>query len=164
MRTRYSNTCLLRLRAGANAAAVFVLLVAGMMTGPASAAGDASVDANGNDGPSVQFLYDVVPLLTRLQCNSGGCHGKATGQNGFRLSLLGFEPDLDHTALVSEARGRRLFPAVPNRSLLLTKATGVVPHGGGRRLDVGSDDYRMLHNWIAAGAPQRDRWALAQRT
>ena len=103
--------------------------------------------------PPVQFLNDVVPLLTRLQCNSGGCHGKATGQNGFKLSLLGFEPDLDYAALVSEARGRRLFPGDPNQSLLLTKATGVVPHGGGRRLDVDSDDYRMLRDWIAAGAP-----------
>jgi hypothetical protein len=128
-----------------------VLLVAISVTGPASAADDAPVGAN--VAPPVQFLNDVVPLLTRLQCNSGGCHGKATGQNGFKLSLLGFEPDLDYAALVSEARGRRLFPGDPNQSLLLTKATGVVPHGGGRRLDVDSDDYRMLRDWIAAGAP-----------
>ena len=75
----------------------------------------------------VYFNTDVVPLLTRLGCNSGGCHGKATGQNGFKLSLLGFEPDLDYEAIVQEARGRRLFPAAPAQSLLLLKATGTSP-------------------------------------
>jgi len=106
----------------------------------------------------VHFQTDIVPILTRLGCNGGGCHGKATGQNGFRLSLLGFEPDLDYLSLVQEARGRRLFPAEPSRSLLLMKATGQTPHGGGRRLDETSEDYRLLHAWIAQGAkgPQAD--------
>ena len=63
-----------------------------------------------------EFLSDVVPLLTKLGCNSGGCHGKATGQNGFKLSLLGFEPDQDYEAIVQEARGRRLFPAAPSEA------------------------------------------------
>jgi hypothetical protein len=101
----------------------------------------------------VYFHTDVVPVLTKLGCNSGGCHGKATGQNGFKLSLLGYEPDLDFEALVQEARGRRVFPAVPERSLLLLKATGTVAHGGGKRLDVGSEDYRTLLRWIEMGAP-----------
>src|SRR3954462_5553269 len=83
----------------------------------------------------VYFNTDVVPLLTKLGCNSGGCHGKATGQNGFRLSLLGFEPEHDYEAIAREARGRRLSPADPRRSLILLKATGAVAHGGGKRLE-----------------------------
>ncbi len=70
----------------------------------------------------VSFRNQVVPIFTKLGCNSGGCHGKATGQNGFKLSLLGFDPDFDFAAVVKEARGRRVFPAAPERSLLLLKA------------------------------------------
>src|SRR3989440_10222017 len=84
----------------------------------------------------INFANQIVPIFTKLGCNSGGCHGKASGQNGFKLSLLGFEPDVDYTALVKEARGRRLFPAAPDQSLLLTKASGSVPHGGGKQLDL----------------------------
>ena len=90
-----------------------------------------------------QFVTDVVPVLTKLGCNSGGCHGKATGQNGFKLSLLGFEPQVDYQALVKEARGRRLFFSDASRSLLLQKATGRVPHGGGKRLATDSHDYQV---------------------
>lgn len=100
----------------------------------------------------IRFVTEVVPILTRLSCNSGGCHGKAAGQNGFRLSLLGFEPEFDYEAIVHEGRGRRIFPAAPDSSLLLLKATGRVPHGGGRRLEIGTDDYAILRSWIAAGA------------
>jgi hypothetical protein len=101
----------------------------------------------------VYFNTDVVPLLTKLGCNSGGCHGKAEGQNGFALSLLGFEPGQDHEAIVQEARGRRLLPSSPESSLFLLKATGVVAHGGGKRVSVGSEDYRTLLRWIEHGAP-----------
>ena len=86
----------------------------------------------------VNFANQVVPIFTKLGCNSGGCHGKASGQNGFKLSLLGFEPQEDYEHLVKEGRGRRLFPAAPERSLLLLKATGAVPHGGGTRLEADS--------------------------
>jgi hypothetical protein len=99
------------------------------------------------------FETDVVPLLTRHGCNGGGCHGKSTGQNGFRLSLLGYEPAFDHESLTREARGRRLFLAAPRRSLLLLKATGALPHGGGARFAVDSPDYLTLERWIASGAP-----------
>lgn len=99
----------------------------------------------------VRFGTDVVPILTKLGCNSGGCHGKATGQNGFRLSLLGFEPDQDYESLVTEGRGRRLSQAVPDGSLLLLKATSRVPHGGGRRMDESSEEYLLLRDWIAQG-------------
>ena len=109
--------------------------------------------AQSTNTPNVRFGTDVVPILTKLGCNGGGCHGKATGQNGFKLSLLGFEPAEDHEHLVKEARGRRLFPAAPDRSLLLQKATAALPHGGGKRLETSSDDYRLLLRWIAQGMP-----------
>ena len=76
-------------------------------------------------GPTARstFERDVMPILTRAGCNAGACHGKARGQNGFQLSLLfGFDADSDHAAIASEARGRRVFPAAPDRSLLLLKA------------------------------------------
>lgn len=104
----------------------------------------------------VQFLTDVVPLLTKLSCNSGGCHGKSTGQNGFKISLLGFDPELDYSAISLESRGRRIFPADPDQSLLLLKAIGRVPHGGGKQLEYDSFDYQVLRTWIQQGAPGPD--------
>ncbi|QDU18535.1 DUF1549 domain-containing protein [Urbifossiella limnaea] len=101
----------------------------------------------------LNFTNQVVPIFTRLGCNSGGCHGKIAGQNGFRLSLLGFEPDLDYMTLVKEGRGRRLFPANPDASLFLTKATGRSPHGGGKKMEPESDEYKVVRRWIAAGMP-----------
>lgn len=101
----------------------------------------------------VSFVNDAVPVLTKAGCNAGGCHAKAgNGQNGFRLSLLGFEPKEDYEHLVKEARGRRLFPGDPKNSLLLLKASGKVPHGGGMRLSDTSEGYKILLNWIAQGA------------
>ncbi|MAR11422.1 MAG: S-layer protein [Blastopirellula sp.] len=103
------------------------------------------------DDPRIRFSTDVVPVLTKLGCNSGGCHGKATGQNGFRLSLLGFEPEFDHQMIVKAARGRRIALAAPERSLLLLKATNQVPHGGGRRTSNHDAEYQVLRRWIAEG-------------
>ncbi|MDA1165945.1 MAG: DUF1553 domain-containing protein [Planctomycetota bacterium] len=124
-----------------------VILSAGVSASVANGAPESSTES------SPSFLVDVVPILTRYGCNGGGCHGKATGQNGFRLSLLGFEPDFDHVALLREGRGRRVFPGSPDSSLLLSKAAGQVPHGGGTRIQIGSEDYRVLRDWIQAGAP-----------
>lgn len=104
------------------------------------------------DAP-LHFANDIVPILTRFGCNAGGCHGKSGGQNGFSLSLLGFEPDEDFEFIVKENRGRRLFPASPARSLLVQKATGQVPHGGGRKIDPDSPFDRILIRWIEQGAP-----------
>ena len=101
----------------------------------------------------INFPNQIVPIFTKASCNSGGCHGKASGQNGFKLSLLGFEPAEDYEHLVKEARGRRLFPAAPENSLLMLKGAGITPHGGGKRLDVDSDDYRLLVRWVAQGMP-----------
>jgi hypothetical protein len=101
----------------------------------------------------INFPNQIVPIFTKTGCNGGGCHGKSAGQNGFRLSLLGFEPTEDYEHLVKEARARRLFPAAPERSLLLLKGTATLPHGGGKRLDPDSDDYRLLIRWMAQGMP-----------
>ncbi|HET6881526.1 MAG TPA: DUF1549 and DUF1553 domain-containing protein [Pirellulales bacterium] len=103
---------------------------------------------------TVSFRNEIVPLLTKAGCNAGVCHAKAgNGQNGFQLSLLGFEPLDDYEQLVKKARGRRLSFASPDHSLLLLKASAQVPHGGGRRLDPSSEGYALLREWIAQGAP-----------
>ena len=102
----------------------------------------------------VTFERDIQPILTRTGCNAGACHGKARGQNGFALSLLGFDPGFDFNAIVKEARGRRLFPSDVDNSLLLRKASGTDPHGGGKRLPVGSPAYDLVKRWIAAGTPR----------
>src|SRR5262249_25740095 len=102
---------------------------------------------------ALNFENDIVPVLSKLGCNSSACHGKAEGQNGFKLSVFGFDPAADHAAVTWEGRGRRVFPAAPEQSLVLTKMTGAVPHGGGVRSSVESEDYRLIRDWIAAGTP-----------
>lgn len=106
---------------------------------------------NSGNEAAVHFQGSIVPIFTKLGCNGGGCHGKAAGQNGFKLSLLGFEPSEDYEHLVRESRGRRLTPAAPERSLLLLKATNTSPHGGGQRLQHDSHEYRILRRWIEQG-------------
>ena len=108
---------------------------------------------NFTDQLPINFKNQIVPVFTKLGCNSGGCHGKASGQNGFKLSLLGFYPDEDYEFLVKEARGRRIFPPAPEKSLLLTKPIGESPHGGGKRMEPGSDEYRLVYRWIEQGMP-----------
>ena len=111
------------------------------------------VEARGIDDPvPVSFQYEVSPILTKSGCNSSGCHGKAEGQNGFRLSVFGFDAAADHAALAKEARGRRVNPAAPDRSLLLLKGTGRMPHGGGQKIDPHGYRHQRLHRWIAEGA------------
>jgi hypothetical protein len=99
----------------------------------------------------ISFRTQIIPILTKASCNSGGCHGKAEGQAGFKLSVFGFDPVADHQAITMEARGRRTFPAVPDQSLLLRKAAGLVPHGGGRKVQPDGLPYRRLLRWIVEG-------------
>ncbi len=103
--------------------------------------------------PAIHFENDVLPVLGRYGCNTSGCHGKAEGQGGFKLSVFASDPGADFAALTKEGRGRRVLPTAPDESLLLRKASGRVAHGGGTKLPAGNDDYRVLRAWIAAGTP-----------
>ncbi|HEX5103511.1 MAG TPA: DUF1549 and DUF1553 domain-containing protein [Pirellulaceae bacterium] len=105
------------------------------------------------DERRLNFENDIVPILSRYGCNASGCHGKAEGQNGFKLSVFGFDPRADHRALTVEGRGRRVFPAAPEKSLLLLKASGGMPHGGGVRIPPERPEYATLQRWIAQGMP-----------
>ena len=103
----------------------------------------------------VDFENDLQPIFTRFGCNSGPCHGKARGQGGFQLSLLGFDGQQDYDAIAKEGRGRRVFPGAPENSLLIAKPAGKTPHGGGKRLDVDSPEYQTLLNWVRQGMPRK---------
>lgn len=109
----------------------------------------------GEPAASVDFENDLQPIFTRFGCTSGPCHGKARGQGGFQLSLLGFDSDFDFDAIAKENRGRRVFPGAPEKSLLLLKPTAEAPHGGGKRLEKGSPEYQMILQWIREGMPRK---------
>ena len=102
------------------------------------------------------FENDIIPILSKYGCNSSGCHGKAEGQNGFKLSVFGFDAQADYDALVKQGRGRRTFPAAANHSLLLAKASGLMPHGGGVRITKNSREFHVLRAWVTAGVPFGD--------
>ena len=115
-----------------------------------------AIGGESNGGPQrITFELDVMPVLTAAGCNQGACHGKSRGQNGFQLSLLGFDADFDYARIAKDARGRRVFPAAAAQSLLLRKAAAQLPHGGGERLAAGSDDYELVRRWIEQGMPRR---------
>jgi hypothetical protein len=99
------------------------------------------------------FVNDVEPILTRLGCNQGACHGKNAGQNGFRLSLRGYAPELDYGWITREYQARRINPTAPEQSLLLAKPSGQAPHEGGVLMKPGGREYQTLLSWIRAGAP-----------
>lgn len=105
------------------------------------------------DEPAPSFLTDVMPVLSRSGCNTGSCHGSADGQNGFRLSLRGYDAVFDHGSLTDDLGARRFDRVAPERSLFLTKPTGRVPHVGGQALDPDSEDYALLLAWTESNAP-----------
>ncbi len=92
----------------------------------------------------VSFRLDVMPVFFRAGCNSGGCHGAARGKDGFHLGLFGYDPAGDYFRLTQQIVGRRIDLAMPEQSLLLLKATGMVPHSGGRRFKADSEYYKTL--------------------
>src|SRR5436190_19506957 len=96
--------------------------------------------------PKVTFLRDVAPILNKVGCTSGPCHGAAKGKNGFKLSLRGYDPQFDYEALLYGLSGRRFSRADLARSLMLAKPTQQVAHGGGLRFDIGSDYYKTIYN------------------
>ena len=116
--------------------------------------GKAEVSVAGMDKPFVwSFRNHVQSVLAKAGCNSGACHGALAGKKGLKLSLRGFDAERDHNTLTRQARGRRVDLADPGRSLVLTKPTTAIAHGGGERFPVDSPEYRVLADWIAAGAP-----------
>ncbi len=135
------------------AAALFVAFLGGAIES-VPAWGAALDTATKAAAAELKFELDVMPILTVAGCNSGPCHGKSRGQNGFQLSLLGFDAEFDFNAIVKQARGRRVRPSSPDESLLLLKAAGLVPHGGGVRLEPDGANYATVKRWIAAGMPQ----------
>ena len=102
---------------------------------------------------AVSFRNHVIPVLTKMGCNSGACHGAAAGKNGFSLTLRGYDPAADYDAIARQAGGRRVNRLEPARSLLLLKPTEVVPHLGGRKFEPGSAAYEVLARWVASGLP-----------
>ncbi|MSU33708.1 MAG: DUF1553 domain-containing protein [Pedosphaera sp.] len=103
------------------------------------------------DNAGASFVRDVLPALSRAGCNAGACHAKPEGQNGFKLSVFSYDPKADHAKIVRDVRGRRVFPAAPEHSLLLQKPTATLPHEGGRRFEPGSETYQLLVRWIREG-------------
>jgi hypothetical protein len=103
------------------------------------------------DTPS--FRNDVIPILTKIGCNSGACHGALAGKGGLKLSLRGYAPGDDHFVLTRQVRGRRVNLQEPAKSLMLLKPTLAIPHGGGQKIEVASPEYKILAEWIASGAP-----------
>ena len=99
----------------------------------------------------VSFVRDVMPLMSRIGCNAGTCHGAKEGKNGFKLSLRGYDPFFDHQALTDDLEGRRFNRAAPDRSLMLLKPSGGVPHVGGVLMQPNDRSYHLLRDWIAAG-------------
>jgi Protein of unknown function (DUF1553)/Protein of unknown function (DUF1549) len=97
------------------------------------------------------FRNHVIPVFTRLGCNSGACHGSAAGKGGFKLTLRGYDPEVDYNTLTRQSLGRRTNKIEPARSLLLLKPTMTIGHGGGKRLEVGSIEYKVVSEWIAGG-------------
>jgi hypothetical protein len=129
-------------------------VILGLLGGMTAMAGLGPSALGSGERSSVTFERDVEPILTRAGCNAGACHGKARGQNGFALSLLGFDPAHDYEAIAKDAGGRRVSRLRPAESLLLGKAAARLPHGGGLRLAPGTSGYETVLRWIAAGMPR----------
>jgi hypothetical protein len=119
-----------------------------------SLATSAVIAAKGTAQPvSYSFANDVVPVLARLGCSSGSCHGANSGKGGLKLSLRGYAPELDYLWITRQYSGRRISREAPERSLLLRKPLMETPHGGGRALQKGSPEYYALLGWLLQGAP-----------
>ncbi len=142
------------MKAAAAGAALLVALATG--GGDRGGEGRGAHDGSRERAPAHDFVLDVLPHLQRLGCSSAYCHGSATGQGGFRLSLFGGDPLADYAAIVQDLGGRRIDLADPERSLLVQKALGRLDHGGGRRLPRDGEAHGALLRWLAAGAPWRE--------
>jgi hypothetical protein len=104
-----------------------------------------------NDAVEPNFVTDVQPVLSKMGCNAGTCHGSAKGKNGFKLSLRGYDARFDHIALTDDLAARRINRSAPEQSLMLVKPSGEVPHEGGDLMRPGDPYYEIVRSWIAAG-------------
>ena len=100
----------------------------------------------------LSFVNDIVPIFTKSGCANSNCHGSIRGQAGFKLSLFGYEPELDYQAIVTNSDGRRINRKNPDESLILRKPTFAIPHGGGERFKAGSIEYNAILEWIQQGS------------
>ncbi|MFO1501806.1 MAG: DUF1553 domain-containing protein, partial [Verrucomicrobiota bacterium] len=155
-----------RVYTGGQDGIVYAVTSEGQVVGRLSAPSAANADKNAAtpaprdqgtspslSGPS--FVHDILPMLSKAGCSAGPCHAKPEGQNGFKLSVFNYDPASDYAEIVKENRGRRVFPAAPEESLLLLKPTLGVPHGGGQRIEPGSPTYQALVDWIRSGMTYR---------
>ncbi len=109
-----------------------------------------------SEKPPVRFVRDIEPLMGKIGCNAGTCHGSAKGKNGFKLSLRGYDPEFDYQALINDLSGRRFNRVAVEESLMLLKPTAEVPHEGRQVIVPGSRQYDLLRGWIAEGVPFED--------
>jgi hypothetical protein len=128
-------------------------IVVSLKAGHGASAVHVPVTVSGFSERRVSYSLDVVPIISKAGCNMGACHASQYGKGGFKLSVFGYEPTQDYAAIVRDRSQRRVNFLEPEQSLLLKKPTLQVPHGGGRRMKVGSTEYNTLAAWIAAGAP-----------
>jgi len=110
--------------------------------------------ARAKDAAELRFRTDVLPVFTKVGCNTGKCHGSASGKDGFRLSLFGYDPEGDYFRITRELGGRRVNLATPDDCVLVNKATGKVPHTGGKRIEPGTENHALVVRWLEAGAPR----------
>ena len=102
------------------------------------------------------YVRDVKPVISRMGCDAGTCHGAKDGKNGFKLSLRGYDPLFDVRGFSDDISGRRVNYASPDDSLMLLKATGAVPHEGQQVTEPGSEYYQIIRDWIANGSNLED--------
>ena len=117
---------------------------------------DVPVSVKSLDAQPVSFIREIIPITSKVGCNAGTCHGSQQGKAGFKLSLRGYDPLYDYTALVDDISGRRFNRAVPAQSLMLLKPTQGVPHEGGFLFDEESRYYQLIEQWIAEGCQFRE--------
>jgi hypothetical protein len=118
-----------------------------------SLAADAAVVVTPSRSKSWQFDTDIAPIFSKLGCNNNSCHGALNGQNGFKLSLFGYDPRADYEAVVNPLSAQRINRATPEKSLILTKPTFMTPHGGGKLIAKDSLEYTTILQWIRDGSP-----------
>ena len=128
-----------------------VIVVMALLT--AASTSHAATPVGEIDSKAISFRNDVMPIFMSAGCNAGSCHGSARGQDGFHLSLFGYDPAGDLERITREMPNRRINLARPHESLLLLKATGAVSHTGGELFSTGSRNYNTILRWIQAGAP-----------